>query len=172
MKGLNGPSPEELVRFNGIAAMMRKRAETDTITCGSPPEEILKYRVSVKVGQKYLLQVIFTRDVGTHTIGFTRNPANERCYNLTFSFQGADGNPLRGTDRIKMIPEMKRIARGLMESFFEASAPLVLIEPPENEAQKSLQIWGCRLFCDAEWKPLQDPREDGMRLFRDYYALS
>ena len=172
MKGLNGPSPEELVRFNGIAAMMRKRAEQETINCGSPIEDILKYRVSVQIGKKYLLQVIFTRDVGTHTIGFTSNPENERCYNLTFSFQGADGNPLRGTDRIQRIPEMKRIARNLMESFFPEDAPRLLIEPPESEGQKKLQVWGCRLFCNAEWQPLQDPRETGMHLFRDYYALS
>lgn len=171
MKGINKPSEVEETLFNRLASQMRKHAEDGTITCGSSPEELLKYRVSVQIGRRYLLQVIFSRDIGTYTVGFTKNPQNERCYNLTFSFQSWNGNPLRGSERIKFQPEMKRIARNLMEAFFGGQAPLLLLEPPATEGQKQLQIWGARLFCDQDWRPLDNPSEEGMRLFRDYYAL-
>jgi len=94
--------------------------------------------------QKYDCQVIFTRDVGYHSLGWWKNPDYERCFHLSVSFPaGRNKNHLN------------KILLGI----FGKHVNLLWEESPHSEHGKRLEVWHYRLFCDEQWSPIMPKGE-------------
>lgn len=89
--------------------------------------------------ERYECIIVFTRDIGYHTIGWWKNPDYERCYHLSISFPGGSNN---------------RKLEHILDKFFGNNKRLLWCEPPYSKEGKEAGVYHYRLFCNEKWEPI------------------
>lgn len=97
--------------------------------------------------------LIFTRDIGYHSSGWFKNPAYERCYHLSVSFKGIQG------DEVYALPRSRRLSEQWIDAFFGEDKKMIWTEPPYSATGKQSDVWHYRLFCDESWDAIKPTGE-------------
>ena len=98
-------------------------------------------------------RLVFTRDVGYHSSGWWKNPDYERCYHLSLSFSGIDGN------QVFELPKSRLLTKDWIDLFFGTNKEYLWTEPPYSQDGKRADVWHYRLFCDESWTPFKPQGE-------------
>ena len=97
--------------------------------------------------------ILFTRDEGYHSCGWWKNPDYERCYHLSISFKGVQG------DDVFRLPRNSKLTDKWIDAFYGDDKKKMWTEPPYSKAGKAMEVWHYRLFCDEAWQPIKPKGE-------------
>ncbi len=161
-----------------VVPRMRQVAATGLYHYGNQGVEFLQqYTDAVAIGE-FTIILIFSRDAGHHSGGWLKNPDYERCWHLSLSFRGSDGNPQSPARRLERVPQMHSLAERLCKAFYGNNVRYIWAEPPFSEIGKKFQVWHYRVFCDKAWQPIvprgevysKELTEKGWKSFSDLYG--
>lgn len=95
--------------------------------------------------------MLFTRDVGSHSSGWWKNPDYERCYHLSLSFWNME------PDEPQPAPFDHKKAEVWVRLFFHPNTNLVWEEPASPTSKN--EVFHYRVFCNPAWEPIMPRKE-------------
>lgn len=161
-----------------IVSRMKRIAATGQYHYGKEPPHFLNQYTDFIVIGELTVTAIFSRDVGHHSGGWLKNPDYERCWHLSLSFRGSDGDPLNSRRRLERAPQIHRLAKRLCECFYGPNTRYIWAEPPFSDVGKKFQVWHYRVFADEHWFPIiprgevysKELTEQGWKSFSELYG--